>query len=75
MAETAKALLLIPDPAQAKEGSPIVLIPQDSPFGMQFREKIDLAMAGTPGGTGTTATVSVTGGPDADTDPPDSDSD
>jgi hypothetical protein len=48
------------------------MIPVDVlPFGMDYREKIQAADV--VAATGTTATVSVTWGPDTDTDPPDSD--
>ena len=43
------------------------------PFGMKFREKLTQMAAGTS--TTTTKTVSVTAGPDADTDPEDTGSD
>lgn len=56
------------------QGKPVFMIPEDSrPLGMLHAQQMNIAAAGTT--TGTTTTVSVTWGPDADTDPADSDSD
>ncbi len=44
--------------------------PAPIPFGMRFREPVEILVAGS---TTTTKTVSVTSGPDTDTDPEDSD--
>ena len=55
-----------------KDGDVVSLIPVDVlPFGMEYREQIAVSAMST---TGTTATVSITWGPDSDTDPPDTDS-
>lgn len=55
-------------------GNEVIMAPNDEkPLGMLFKEALPVATTGST--TGTTATVSVTAGPDADTDPPDSDSD
>lgn len=69
-----KVLQMMPESAQGalKPGDVVSMIPVDVlPFGMDYREKIRLE--NTTAGTTTTATVSVTWGPDGDTDPPDSD--
>lgn len=69
-----KVLQMIPESAQGqlKPGDVVSMIPVDVlPFGMDYREKIQAANV--VAATGTTATVSVTWGPDTDTDPPDSD--
>lgn len=72
---TGKVLQMMPEGAQGelKPGDVVSMIPVDVlPFGMDYREQIEASnMAGA---TGTTKTVSVTWGPDSDTDPPDSDS-
>jgi hypothetical protein len=74
--QTGKVLQMIPLSAQKgelKAGDVISIIPVDVlPFGMEFREQIEAV--GITAGTTTTATVSITWGPDTDTDPPDSDS-
>lgn len=69
-----KVLQMIPESAQGQlqAGDVVSMIPVDVlPFGMEYREKIEAANIAAS--TGTTATVSVTWGPDGDTDPPDSD--
>lgn len=69
-----KVLQMVPESAkgEVKDGDVISMIPVDVlPFGMEYREQIQAA--NTMAGTTTTATVSVTWGPDVDTDPPDSD--
>lgn len=73
--EPGKVLQMIPESAQKEElkpGDVVSIIPTDVlPFGMEFREQIEAA--GITAGTSTTKTVSVTWGPDTDTDPPDTD--
>jgi hypothetical protein len=71
---TGKVLQMMPEGAQGelKPGDVVSMIPVDVlPFGMDYREQIEAANVA--GSTGTTSTVSVTWGPDSDTDPPDSD--
>lgn len=68
-----KVLQIIPESVKGgvKDGDVVSVIPVDVlPFGMEYREQIQ-ATSAIP--TGTSATVSVTWGPDTDTDPPDSD--
>ena len=74
MSNKGKVLVMTPVSTETADGSVVAIYPEDAqPFGKQFLEDIPQAAAGTT--TGTTATVSVTLGPDVDTDPADSDSD
>lgn len=45
--------------------------PAGKTFGIRYAETVEAAQV--TGNTGTTATLSITWGPDSDTDPPDSD--
>lgn len=74
MSDNRKVHMLLPETVGTNKGSVIALYPEDTqPFGMKFLERIPSMMAGTT--TQTSKTVSVTGGPDVDTDPEDSTSD
>lgn len=68
--EDGKVLSLMPLTHGTDPGDVVALYPEDvHPFGLDFKKNIPAVT----GSTTTTKTVSVTWGPDTDTDPEDSD--
>ncbi len=74
MSQGNKVMCVIPQTNGTAPGDVIALYPEDTqPFGAQHLTSVKRAMAGTQ--TGTTNTLSITLGPDSDTDPADTDMD
>ncbi len=70
MADKGDVICLIPVQNGEEEGAVVALYPENTqPFGLNFKDSLRQITASTT----TTKTVSVTLGPDVDTDPEDSD--